>query len=79
MTQKLPQALPTASIDLDAIAHNVAVLREHAGPAAVMAVVKADGYGHGAHEVGRAAAEGGATGLAVVVMVIFIRRARRST
>ncbi|MGA9375650.1 MAG: alanine racemase, partial [Mycobacterium sp.] len=35
-------------VDLDAIAHNVRVLREHAGPAAVMVVVKADGYGHGA-------------------------------
>ena len=36
-----------AVVDLDAIAHNVRVLREHAGPAGVMAVVKADGYGHG--------------------------------
>ena len=33
-----------AVVDLDAIAHNVGVLREHAGPASVMAVVKADGY-----------------------------------
>ncbi|MGB2922309.1 MAG: alanine racemase, partial [Mycobacterium sp.] len=46
---------PTAVVDLDAIAHNVATLREHAGAAAVMAVVKADGYGHGAAQVARAA------------------------
>ena len=36
-----------ATVDLDAIRRNVEVLREHAGSAAVMAVVKADGYGHG--------------------------------
>ncbi|MGB1226178.1 MAG: alanine racemase, partial [Mycobacterium sp.] len=51
MTQQVsraPTGLPTASVDLDAIAHNVARLRECAGSAAVMAVVKADGYGHGA-------------------------------
>ncbi|MBA3287131.1 MAG: alanine racemase, partial [Acidimicrobiia bacterium] len=34
-----------ADIDLDAITHNVTVLREIAAPAAVWAVVKADGYG----------------------------------
>ena len=42
-------------IDLDAITHNVRVLCDHAGPAQVMAVVKADAYGHGAPAVGRAA------------------------
>ena len=36
-----------ATVDLDAIRRNVEVLREHAGSAEVMAVVKADGYGHG--------------------------------
>ena len=37
-----------ARIDLDAIRANVAALRGHAPTAALMAVVKADGYGHGA-------------------------------
>ena len=37
-----------AEIDLDAIGHNVEVLRRAVAPAAVWAVVKADGYGHGA-------------------------------
>src|SRR4051812_17188013 len=36
-----------AVIDLDAIAANVAALDAAAGDAAVMAVVKAEGYGHG--------------------------------
>ncbi|MGQ4618013.1 alanine racemase [Nocardia sp. R7R-8] len=55
-------------IDLDAIAHNVRILREHAGDAAVMAVVKADGYNHGAIEVGRAALAAGAAELGVTTV-----------
>ncbi|MEZ5407912.1 MAG: alanine racemase [Acidimicrobiales bacterium] len=54
-----------ADIDLGAIAHNVGVLRELAAPAEVCAVVKANGYGHGAVEVARAAVAAGATRLAV--------------
>ncbi|EUA07315.1 alanine racemase, N-terminal domain protein [Mycobacterium xenopi 4042] len=44
---KSADLLAEAVVDLDAIAHNVAVLRDRAGSAQVMAVVKADGYGHG--------------------------------
>jgi alanine racemase len=44
-----------AEVDLDAIRHNVRALRATVAPAAVLAVVKADGYGHGAVETGRAA------------------------
>ena len=41
-----------AEVDLGAVAHNVRELRRCADPRAkVMAVVKADGYGHGAVEV----------------------------
>ncbi|MEJ5913734.1 alanine racemase [Pseudokineococcus sp. 1T1Z-3] len=54
-----------AEVDLDAIAANTRVLRESADGAAVMAVVKADGYGHGAVQVARAALAGGATWLGV--------------
>src|SRR5659263_120138 len=54
-----------ATVDLDAIRHNVEVLRQHAGSAAVMAVVKADGYGHGLLPSARAALAGGATWLGV--------------
>ncbi len=54
-----------ATVDLDAIRRNVEVLREHAGSAAVMAVVKADGYGHGLVHSARAALAGGASWLGV--------------
>jgi alanine racemase len=54
-----------ARIDLDAIRANVGVLVERAGDAAVMAVVKADGYGHGMVPSARAALDGGATWLGV--------------
>lgn len=54
-----------ARVDLDAIRSNVAVLDDVSGEAAVMAVVKADGYGHGMAASARAALEGGATWLGV--------------
>ena len=54
-----------ATVDLDAIRRNVEVLGQHAGSAAVMAVVKADGYGHGLLPSARAAISGGATWLGV--------------
>jgi alanine racemase len=54
-----------AEIDLGAIRHNVAVLRETVAPALMCTVVKANGYGHGAAAVGRAALEAGADWLAV--------------
>lgn len=54
-----------ADIDLDAVAANVVRLRELAAPAAVCAVVKAGGYGHGAAPVARAAIAAGAELLAV--------------
>ena len=49
-----------ARIDLAAIRANIGRMRETAGPAAVMAVVKADAYGHGMLECARAAVEAGA-------------------
>lgn len=62
----LPPGLPAAAVvDLDAIRHNVAVLRERAGDAQVMAVVKADAYGHGLLPCARAALAGGAGWLGV--------------
>jgi alanine racemase len=54
-----------ADVSLSAVRANVAELRRIAAPAAVCAVVKADGYGHGAVPVARAALEAGATWLAV--------------
>ena len=57
-----------AEVDLGALRHNVAVLLERCAPAALCAVVKADGYGHGAVAVARAALEAGATWLAVALV-----------
>ncbi len=66
-----------AEIDLDAIQHNVRTLRDAVAPSAVWAVVKADGYGHGAVDVARAAIEAGAEGICVALVAegIDLRRA----
>ncbi|WP_062069891.1 alanine racemase [Demequina sediminicola] len=52
-------------IDYQAISDNVATLRKHANGAEVMAVVKADAYGHGLAEAARAARDGGAAWVGV--------------
>jgi alanine racemase len=57
-----------ADVDLTAIAHNIEALAARAAPAEICAVVKADGYGHGAIAVGQAALEAGATWLAVALI-----------
>jgi alanine racemase len=54
-------------VDLDAIAANTAVLRERVGRP-LMAVVKADGYGHGLVPSARAVLAGGADFLGVAVL-----------
>jgi alanine racemase len=56
------------TLDLDAVRHNVRTLRGALGDAELWAVVKADGYGHGAADVGRAALEAGATALCVATV-----------
>jgi alanine racemase len=67
-----------AEIDLNAVAHNVRELRRVTRPAArLMAVVKADGYGHGAVQVARRALESGADwlGVARIAEAVQLRRA----
>jgi alanine racemase len=54
-----------AEVDLDAVRGNVSRLVERAGGSAVMAVVKADGYGHGMLPCARAAVDAGASWLGV--------------
>jgi alanine racemase len=65
-------------VDLDAIRANVQVVRRHipAGTG-IMAVVKADGYGHGSVHVGREALEAGADSLGVAMLdeAIVLRQA----
>ncbi len=56
----------TARIDHGALVHNLARVQAHIGPACrVLAVVKADAYGHGALDAARTFAAHGAWGLAV--------------
>jgi alanine racemase len=57
-----------AEVDLGAIAHNVGVLAGLAKPALLCAVVKADGYGHGAIAVSEAAVSAGADWLGVALV-----------
>lgn len=55
-------------IDLEAIRHNIRVMRACTAPGVdFLAVVKANGYGHGAAQVARAAIEAGAKMLAVAI------------
>ncbi|MEO7422505.1 MAG: alanine racemase [Ornithinibacter sp.] len=61
------------TVDLDAIRDNVAELDRRAGNAQVMAVVKADGYGHGLVPSARAALAGGATWLGVAQLAEALR------
>jgi alanine racemase len=55
-----------AEIDLDALADNVRLLKSQANGAALLAVVKANAYGHGAVAVARAALAAGADRLGVI-------------
>lgn len=57
-----------AVVDLAAVRHNVEVLLAAAPGAALMTVVKADGYGHGAVPVARAALAAGASWLGVCTL-----------
>ncbi len=68
---------PEIVVDLAAVRHNVRALAELAAPAVVMTVVKADGYGHGIVESGRAAREAGAAwlGVATVAEALALRAA----
>lgn len=58
----------SAVVDLAALQANAAELARRAAPADLCAVVKADGYGHGAVAAARAALAGGATWLAVALV-----------
>ena len=67
---------PHLDIDLDAVAANTRLFAQKAG-GALMAVVKADGFGHGAVDVARTALGNGASWLGVTSIdeAIVLRRA----
>ncbi len=64
-----------ACIHLGALRRNLARVRERAGSAKVMAVVKADGYGHGLERVARALRGADAFGVAAIGDGIRLRAA----
>ena len=67
---------PRAIIDLQALRHNYRYLKEQAGGNRLIAVVKADAYGHGAREVaGALAAEADAFAVAAVGEAVALREA----
>ncbi len=61
----MPRPL-TAVIDLSALRHNLGVVRQHAGQSRVLAVVKANAYGHGVMRVARVLADAGVDGFALL-------------
>src|SRR6476646_8413047 len=73
----LPRVLrPTRAVPADAVRptraevnlHNLRVMQRCAGGAEVWAVLKADGYGHGAKGVARTLERAGATGICVALL-----------
>jgi alanine racemase len=58
----------TAIVDVSAIEENIRALKKAVGTSLYCAVVKANGYGHGAAQVAKAAIVGGATHLAVALV-----------
>jgi alanine racemase len=77
VTTAVGPARAHAEIDLAAYAVNVHLLKQRIGNAALMCVVKADAYGHGAVEISRAARHAGADwlGVAFVDEALALREA----
>ncbi|MCL2397427.1 MAG: alanine racemase [Defluviitaleaceae bacterium] len=70
-------ARAVAVVSLPNVANNIGVVRKMVGPGVrVMAVVKANGYGHGIYEVSQTAVNAGADwlGVATVMEGVFLRR-----
>ena len=69
MSEEFPHFRPVwGEVDLAALRDNTRALVVFAAPASVLAVVKADAYGHGAVPAARAALEGGAAWLGVALV-----------
>ena len=65
-----------AEVDLDKLAHNMKEIRRVSKSKDIIAVIKADGYGHGALDIAPTLLENGATRIAVAVLseAIELRR-----
>lgn len=73
---KLPVSFNTVTIDLDELCHNHRFLRDAAGGAIFLAMVKADGYGHGMLECSKALEKAGCThfGVAELAEAVKLRQ-----
>jgi alanine racemase len=63
-----------ASIDLEAIRHNYRLLKKLSGDNRLIAVIKADAYGHGASEVAKALPNADAFAVATVEEAVALRK-----
>ncbi len=70
---------PRATIDASALRHNLAVVRRYAPASKVMAVIKANGYGHGLIGVARALSSADAFGVARLEEGLALRNAGIAT
>src|SRR5207249_12221052 len=76
--KEVPARPTLLEVDVDAAAHNVRAVRQLVGPERkIFAVVKADGYGFGAAEMGAVFARNGADYLAVADLTEGIRMLQR--
>lgn len=65
-------------IDLDAISENIKTIKKYLGTARLLAVVKANAYGHGIYTIAACAVESGADYLGVSSLEEGIFEAKRS-
>ena len=65
----------TAIIDLSALRHNLSVVRNHAPTSRILAVIKANGYGHGIEPIGLALKEADAFAVATMSEALRLREA----
>ena len=77
MAFRSPRRPTWVEVDLEALAANVAEIATELGPTRLMAVVKADAYGHGAVQVARAALSSGATWVATATLAEAAELRRR--
>ena len=71
----MPSSLPSATIDLNALAHNFKQVQQHAPDSKIMSVIKADAYGHGAVAVAQALADSDAFAVARLPEALALRQA----
>jgi len=64
-----------AVIDLSALRHNYGVIKQRAGESKVLAVVKADGYGHGMTSIAKALPQSDGFGVAILEEALLLRAA----